>query len=109
MIQAAATRTPLARTSTLGPKRSTRTPEIGATQVSVTMKMVKATWIAALPQWYLTSIGSMKSVQPYCRLAIITRQMMPRMSWPQRVHRDTDADAARAGASEVVVMSTPHL
>src|SRR5262249_40952282 len=47
--------------------------------------MVNATWIAARPQWYFWSIGLTNSVQPYCRFAIITMQMMPKTSWPQRV------------------------
>ena len=42
--------------------------------------MVKATWIAARPQWYFWSIGVTNSVQPYCRLAIITMQMMPKIN-----------------------------
>jgi hypothetical protein len=54
------------------------------------MKMVKAIWIGALPHPYLASIGSMNRVQPYCRLAIITRQMMPSTNWRQRVHRDVE-------------------
>ena len=52
----------------------------GTSQVSVSTKIVKATWIAARPQWYFWSIGLTNSVQPYCRLAIITMQMMPKMS-----------------------------
>ena len=37
---------------------------IGVSQVWTTTKMVKATWIAARPQSYLSSIGSTNSVQP---------------------------------------------
>src|SRR5260221_3606806 len=33
-------------------------------------------------------MGVTKSVQPYCRFAVITMQMMPNMSWPQRVASD---------------------
>ena len=69
------------------------------------MKMVKATWIAALPQWCFASIGSMNRVQPYCRLAIITRQMMPKPSWPQRVHFEAAARAAEP--SDATVISAP--
>src|SRR5262249_11642153 len=31
-------------------------------------------------------MGLTNSVQPYCRFAIITMQMMPKISCPQRVH-----------------------
>ena len=58
---------------------------MGTSHVSVSTKMVKATCIAARPQLCLSSIGPTNSVQPYCRLAIITMQMMPKTSWPQRV------------------------
>ncbi|MNS78031.1 hypothetical protein D3C72_1116310 [compost metagenome] len=40
--------------------------------------MVKATWIAVRPQWYLSSIGLTNSVQPYCMLAIIAMQITPK-------------------------------
>src|SRR5215468_867855 len=66
--------------------------------------MVNATWIAARPQWYFWSIGLTNSVQPYCRLAIITMQMMPKISWPQR---PPDETAARAPAVSDVAISTP--
>src|SRR5437660_6616529 len=36
--------------------------------------------MAALLQWYLSPIGPTNSVQPYCRFAIITMQMMPTIS-----------------------------
>src|SRR5271165_1229201 len=52
------------------------------------MKMLKATWMAVEPQWYFWSIGLTNNVQPYCRLAIITMQMMPKTSCPQRVPSD---------------------
>src|SRR5262245_33106932 len=60
--------------------------------------------MAARPQWYFSSIGSMNSVQPYCRLAIITMQMMPSRSWPHRVH----AEAAVETVSDVVMILTPR-
>jgi hypothetical protein len=44
--------------------------------------------MAARPQWYFWSIGLTNSVQPYCKLAIITMQMMPKTSWLQRVAGD---------------------
>src|ERR1051326_6342362 len=37
------------------------------------------------PQWNFASMGSTKYVQPYCRLAIITMQMMPAINWIQRL------------------------
>src|SRR5262249_47544506 len=59
--------------------------------------------MAARLQWYLSSIGSMNSVQPYCRLAIITMQTMPRTSWPHRVHTEVTAGTL----ADVVAMLTP--
>src|SRR5215470_15967854 len=57
---------------------------MGTSQVSISTKIENATWMAARPQWYLASIGLTKSVQPYCRLAIIVMQMMPKTSCHQR-------------------------
>src|SRR6476660_5850715 len=62
--------------------------------------------MAARPQWYFWSIGLTNRVQPYCRLAIITMQMMPKTSCPQRVASDAVAcslctfDEAREAISE---------
>src|SRR5215471_3207198 len=70
--------------------------------------MVKATWIAARPQWYFWSIGLTNSVQPYCRLAIITMQMMPKISCPQRVASDAVARAGIVVAVVVDICSRPH-
>src|ERR1700720_1673344 len=90
MIQAMPT-----TTTNFGPKRSTNQPSTGTSQVSVSTKMLKATWIAARPQWYLASIGKTNSVQPYWRLAIITMQAMPKASCHQR-NGEGRAAAARA-------------
>src|SRR5262249_23949877 len=68
--------------------------------------MVNATWMAARPQWYFWSIGVTNSVQPYCRLAIITMQMMPKMSWPQRVASDAVARDEIASVVLVVTVSS---
>src|SRR5580658_10984011 len=68
----------------LGPYLSTNHASIGTSQVSVTTKSVKASWIAGRPQWNLASIGSTNSVQPYCRFAIIAMQTMPIASCSQR-------------------------
>src|SRR6267143_609274 len=75
--------TPPITTIHFGPKRSTRYPSAGTSQVSSRTKMVNVTWMAALPQWYLSPIGPTNSVQPYCRLAIITMQMMPMINCAQ--------------------------
>src|SRR4051812_9061506 len=47
----------------------------------------------------------MNSVQPYCRLAIMTMQTMPRTSWPHRVH--PDAVARTSALADVVVIAIP--
>ena len=54
--------------------------------------MLNATWISAITQPCALFIGLTNKVQPYCRLAIITMQMMPASSWSQRV------DGGRAAA-----------
>src|ERR1700745_2115021 len=51
-------------------------------------------------------MGLTNNVQPYCRLAIITMQMMPKMSWPQRVAGD--AKASDRMAVDAVVMCLPQ-
>src|SRR3569832_2689488 len=58
-----------------GPNLSTSQPSIGTSQVSVTMKIENASWIAAVPHWCLAFIGLTNSVQPYCRLATRPMQM----------------------------------
>src|SRR5713101_1747665 len=105
--QAMPTRMPPTSTTIFGPKRSTSQPSTGTSQVSVSTKMVKATWIAARPQWYFWSIGLTNRVQPYCRLAIITMQMMPKISWPHRVA--SDAVARDEIASVVLVVTVPSM
>src|SRR6266851_8725156 len=99
------TRTPPTNTTIFGPKRSTSQPSTGTSQVSVSTKIVKATWIAARPQWYFWSIGLTNKVQPYCRLAIITMQMMPKISCPQRVA--SEAMGRASAAPDVVAISVP--
>src|SRR5271170_6844815 len=76
--------TPPNAITTRGPYLSTNQASTGTSQVSVTTKSVKASWIAARPQWYFASIGSTNSVQPYCRLAIIAMQTMPIANCSQR-------------------------
>src|SRR5438477_9424597 len=53
----------------------------------------------ARPQWYFSSIGLTKSVQPYCRLAIITMQMTPTISW---VHGVAKTDLLGTVAVEAI-------
>src|SRR5712675_1031974 len=88
------TRMPPTKATSFGPKRSTSQPSIGTSQVSVSTKIVNATWIEARPQWYFWSMGLTNSVHPYCRLAIITMQTMPKSNWTRR----TAGVAAAAGA-----------
>src|SRR6266699_7332620 len=102
MAQAMPTRMPPTRTTIFGPKRSTSQPSTGTSHVSVSTKIVKATWIAARPQWYFWSIGLTNNVQPYCRLAIITMQMMPKTSWPQRVASDASGRADAPAATVII-------
>ena len=49
-VQAQATQTPPTATTIRGPKRSTNHPSMGTSHVSVAIKMLKATWIAVVPQ-----------------------------------------------------------
>src|SRR5215471_14726078 len=88
-IQASPARHPPANTMIRGPKRSTRYPSAGTSQVSNSTNSVNATWIEARFQPCFWLIGIVKSVQPYWRLAIITMQMMPMISWVQRVASET--------------------
>src|SRR6266852_708788 len=77
-------RMPPTRTTSRGPKRSTRYPSTGTSQVSSKTNTENATWIEARPQWNLASIGFTNSVQPYCRFAIIAMQTMPTASCTHR-------------------------
>ena len=84
-------------TISLGPRRtpriSTIQPSIGVSHVSSAMKMLNANWIEAIDQPCALLIGLTNSVQPYCRLAISTMQMMPKTSWPQRACNPAVLDA----------------
>src|SRR5207253_4045449 len=99
--QAMPTRIPPTNTTIFRPKRSTSQPSTGTSHVSVSTKIVKATWIAARPQWYFWSIGLTNKVQPYCRLAIITMQTMPTSNWTKRT--DVGATAAEVLAYDIWV------
>ena len=68
----------------LAPRASTIQPSIGVSQVSVAMKMEKATWMPAMLQPLAWCIGLTNRVQPYCRLAIRIMQTRPSQSCDQR-------------------------
>src|SRR5256886_13920155 len=87
-----------------GPKRSTRYPSAGTSHVSNRTNMVKVTWIAALVQPYLAPMGPTNSVQPYCRLATITIQMMPTSSCN---HAFASADCVGCTELELALMLFP--
>jgi hypothetical protein len=93
-------------TTSLGPRRAPRTstiqPSIGVSHVSSAMKMLNASWIEAIDQPCALLIGLTKSVQPYCRLAISTMQMMPKKSWFQRGASDPAALNSTAAVSTVI-------
>src|ERR1700761_9152230 len=78
----------------LAPRWSTIQPSIGVSQVSVAMKIEKATWMLAKLQPLALAIGLTNSVQPYCRLAMSTMQATPNQSCDQRF-----ALAASVGAT----------
>src|SRR6266567_2593835 len=50
-------------------------------------------------------MGLTKRVQPYCSLAIITMQMMPKINCPQRVA--SEATARASAVPDVVAISVP--
>ena len=81
MIQPIATRMPPPPITTRGPQSgpsvSAIQPSIGVGQVSRAMNKAKATWMSAIAQPWALCSGSTNSVQPYCRLAIMTMQTIP--------------------------------
>src|SRR5579871_987690 len=79
--QANATSTPPRATTMRGPNLSTNQPSTGTSQVSARTKKLKAPPMAALLQPCVLDMGSTKKLQPYCRLAIITMQATPMISW----------------------------
>src|SRR5450755_4464206 len=94
-------------TTMRGPYLSTNQASTGTSQVSVTTNNVKASWIAARPQWNLASIGSTNRVQPYCRFAIIAMQTMPIASCTQRNPLDVMLDGEAAFVLESIYYSLP--
>src|SRR5580700_11710062 len=107
MTQPAPTMMPPPATISLGPRcgpsTSTIQPSIGVSQVSSAMKIAKANWIEAIDQPCALLIGLTNNVQPYCRLAISTMQMMPTVSCAQRVAEEAAASDLSAAAEEVVI------
>src|ERR1700733_5909310 len=65
----------------------------------------KATWMAALPQRYLSSIGLTNSVQPYCRFATAAMQMMPSTSW---IHGLPNSEAL-SECESVIIAAPPRV
>src|ERR1700723_2877772 len=94
-------------TINLGPLRapiaSTIQPSTGVSQVSSAIKMLNASWISAIDQPCALLIGLTNSVQPYCRLAISTMQMMPTVSCPQRVVEEAAVSDLTAAVEEAVI------
>src|SRR5574340_251562 len=84
MIHDSPARIPPTSTTGRGPNWSISQPSIGVSQVSQSTKIENATWIAARVQPNFCDIGLTKSVQPYCRLAIIAMQMIPMTSCDHR-------------------------
>src|SRR5271156_2798394 len=82
-----------------GPRTSTIHPWMGVSQVSIAMKTLNATWIAAMDQPCALLMGLTNNVQPYWRLAINTMQMMTKINWRQR---DALAVVAAVGAAVVI-------
>src|SRR5665647_279501 len=100
MVQPIATMIPPNATMIIDPRRapnrSTIQPSIGVSQVSRAIKILKATWTAAMDQPCLAAMGLTKSVQPYCRLAIIIMQRMPQA---RIIHRVVSVAAGRPSTS----------
>src|ERR1035441_2575316 len=88
-----------------GPRMSTIHPSNGVSQVSRAMNIAKANWIEAMDQPCALLIGLTNSVQPYCRLAIITMQMMLNIRLIQRV--PSEANPGAFAVEIVVIFSLP--
>ena len=63
--------TPAAVMNPRGPSRSISQPSSGCTHVWKRMNSVNANWMSGRDQPVAFSIGTTKSVQEYCRLAIM--------------------------------------
>src|SRR5579862_4837393 len=90
----------------VGPSTSTIQPWIGVSQVSSAMKIANANWIEAIDQPFALLIGLTNSVQPYCRLAIITMQMTQIARLPQRAVDELNASGFTL-AVETDMVSAP--
>ncbi len=87
-----------------GPIVSAIQPSMGVSQVSKAMKIAKATWIAVRVQPCALLIGLTKSVQPYCRLAIMTMQMTHKIRLTHRVESETRAVAPDPVAVAIFIL-----
>src|SRR5947209_20423199 len=92
-----------------GPYLSTNQPSTGTSQVSNRTKSVNANWIDARSHLNAFWISGTKKVQPYCRLAIITMQAMPRTSWVQRNVSESRPEGLAAGVQRFGVTSLSAL
>src|SRR5437588_12256239 len=99
--------TPPKRMTNFGPYLSTNHPSTGTSHVSNRTKSVNANWIDARSHLNAFWISGTKKVQPYCRLAIITMQAMPRTSWVQRNVSETRPAGLAAGVMRVGIKSLP--
>src|SRR5256885_4479527 len=82
---------------------------MGTSQVSAATNAVTAHWMSAIFQSNFFCIGVTNSVQPYCRLAIITMQITPKASCHQRpaFNRARAASTDDAAGSFVVDETDP--
>jgi hypothetical protein len=77
--------TPAALMKPRGPRRSISQPSSGCTQVWQRMKSVKANWMSESFQPVAPCIGWTKSVQAYCRFAIMIIASSEAPNWNQRL------------------------
>src|SRR5262245_57638114 len=103
ITQASPTMIPPKPTINVGPKRSTRYASNDTNQVSVSTNKVNATWIAATPHLCCLSIGTTKSVHPYCRLAMATMPIIPTTSCSNRLWIKDTPGRATAGIGLVAL------
>src|SRR4051812_1001228 len=89
-----------------GPYLSTNHPSTGTSHVSNRTKSVNANSIDARSHLNAFWMSGTKKVQPYCKLAIITMQAMPRTSCVQRNVSETRP--AGLAACVVVVGISNH-
>ena len=106
--QAMPTSTPPTATSRRGPKRSTRYASNGTSQVSKRMNVDNNPVMNGRPKLVFSLMGSTNSVQPYCRLAIITIVKMPTTNCVHRL-RTMPAAGEPAVVAATAIRSSPCL